>query len=125
VHIGSVIRNAEVFDFKSRRGDAVDPDSLIRTVERLFVLLREREIDIMLVGGVALLKYIEGRNTEDIDLIMDSPSLKRLPEIEVDSQDLDFARGKFEALQIDIRFARNPLFEKVRRQYATTQRFAE
>jgi hypothetical protein len=70
IHIGSVIRNAAVFNPHSRLGGAVQPDSLIQTVERLFTLLREREIEFVLVGGVALLQYIEGRNTEDIDLIM-------------------------------------------------------
>ena len=125
IHIGSVIRNAVLFDPKHWRGDAVDPESLIQTVGRLFALLREREIDLVLVGGVALLQYVEGRNTEDIDLIMALPSLKRLPEIEIVSQDLDFARGHFGALAIDILLTRNPLFEKVQRHYVTTQRFVE
>jgi hypothetical protein len=125
VHIGRVIRNAVVFDFKKWHGDAMDPDSLIQTVERLFAVLRERQIDYVLVGGVAMLQYIEGRNTEDIDLIMALPSLQRLPEIEIVSQDQDLARGKFDALQIDIRLARNPLFDRVQRNYATTQHFGE
>jgi hypothetical protein len=125
VHIGNVIRNAAVFDLKHWRGDAVDPDSLIQTVERLFALLRERQIEYVLVGGVALLQYIEGRNTEDIDLIMALPSLQRLPEIAILEQDQDFARGNFDDLQIDIRLARNPLFDKVQRRFATMQRFAE
>jgi len=103
----------------------MDPDSLIQTVERLFAVLRERKIDYVLVGGVAMLQYIEGRNTEDIDLIMALPSLQRLPEIEIVSQDRDFARGKFGALQIDILLASNPLFDKVRRSYTATRHFAE
>ena len=78
-----------------------------------------------MVGGVALLQYIEGRNTEDVDLIMAWPSLSRLPEIQVTRQDANFARGKFDELQIDIRLTRNPLFEKVRQQYATVQHFVE
>lgn len=125
VHIGKVIRNAVVLDFKNWHGDAMDPDSLIQTVERLFAVLRERQVEFVMVGGVALLQYIEGRNTEDIDLIMSLPFLNRLPEIEIVSQDQDFARGKFEALQIDILLTRNPLFDRVQRHYATTQRFVE
>jgi hypothetical protein len=79
----------------------------------------------VLVGGIALLQYIEGRNTEDIDLIMALPSLARLPEIKVASQDRDFARGQFDALQIDILLTRNPLFDQVRRNYVTRQHFVE
>ena len=125
VHIGNVIRNAVVFNFKNWRGGTMNADTLLQTVARLFAVLHERQIDYLLVGGVALLQYVEGRNTEDIDLIMALPSLKKLPEIQIASQDVNFARGKFDELQIDILLTRNPLFEKVQRKYATTQRFAE
>lgn len=125
VHIGSVIRNAVVFNFKNWRGGTMNADTLLQTVARLFAVLHERQIDYLLVGGVALLQYVEGRNTEDIDLIMALPSLKKLPEIQIASQDVNFARGKFDELQIDILLTRNPLFEKVQRNYATTQHFAE
>ena len=103
----------------------MNADTLLQTVARLFAVLHERQIDYLLVGGVALLQYVEGRNTEDIDLIMALPSLKKLPEIQIASQDVNFARGKFDELQIDILLTRNPLFEKVQRKYATTQRFVE
>jgi len=125
VHIGKVIRNAVAFKFTNWRGDTVNADSLLQTVARLFEMLRDREIEYVLVGGVALLQYIEGRNTEDIDLIMSLSSLKKLPEIEVSSQDINFARGQFNELQIDILLTHNPLFEKVRKHYTTTQRFVE
>lgn len=123
IHIGSVIRNAVVFNFKN--GGAMNADSLPGTVARLFSLLHEREIDYVLVGGIAMLQYIEGRNTEDIDLIVALPSLKKLPEIEIASQDADFARGKFEELQIDLLLTHDPLFEKVRRKYSQTRGFVE
>jgi len=125
VHIGNVIRNAVAFNFKNWRGGTMNADTLLQTVARLFAVLHERQIDYLLVGGVALLQYVEGRNTEDIDLIMALPSLKKLPEIQIASQDVNFARGKFDELQIDILLTRNPLFEKVQRKYATTQRFVE
>jgi len=125
VHIGKVIQNAIVFNFRNLSENTVNSDTLIQSVARLFALLKEREIDYLLVGGIALLQYIEGRNTEDIDLIMALSSLKKLPEIEITSQDINFARGKFGQLQIDILFTRNRLFEKVQRQYATTHHFVE
>jgi hypothetical protein len=98
---------------------------LLQDVARLFNLLHEKQTEYLLVGGIALLQYIEGRNTEDIDLIMASSLLKKLPEIEITSQDANFARGKFGELQIDILLTRNRLFERVRRHYATRQRFVE
>jgi SAM-dependent methyltransferase len=125
VHIGNVIRNALVFNFKNWRGEAVDTDALLQTVARLFALLQERQIEYLLVGDIAMLQYTEGRNTEDIDLIMSLSSLKKLPEFQTTSQDANFMRGKFNELKIDILLASNRLFEEVRRHYATTGRFAE
>lgn len=125
VHIGRVIRNAVAFNIRHWREASVNTDSLLETVNRLFAVLHERQVDYLLVGGVALLQYIEGRNTEDIDLIMALSSLTRLPEITLSHQDLNFARGEFDGLQIDILLTRNPLFETVRQHYATRQAFVE
>jgi hypothetical protein len=125
VHIGKVIQNAIVFNFRNLVENTVNSDPLIQNVAQLFTVLKERKIDYVLVGGIALLQYVEGRNTEDIDLIMALASLKKVPEIEVTSQDMNFARGQFGELQIDILLTRNRLFEKVRKHYATTQPFIE
>lgn len=100
-------------------------DTLPAQVQQLFNLLDERKVDYVLVGGVALLTYVEGRNTQDIDLIIALPALAKLPEIVVEKQDMYFARGKFCELQIDILLTKNPLFDKVRRQYSTTKQFLE
>ena len=125
VHIGNVIRNAIVFNFRNSLGGAVITDNLLQTVSRLFALLDERQIEYLLVGGIALLQYIEGRNTQDIDLIIAGSSLGKLPEIQIIEQSVDFARGQFNELQIDMLLTRNPLFDKVKRDYATTQQFVE
>ena len=103
----------------------MNSDLLIETVARFFSLLRERQIEYVLVGGIALLQYIEGRNTEDIDLIMALSSLERLPELGVESRDDDFARGKFGDLKVDVLLTSNPLFDEVRKRHTTTQRFVE
>jgi hypothetical protein len=125
VHIGNVIRNAIVFNFGNSLGGAMSTDSLLQTVARLFTLLDERQIEYLLVGGIALLQYVEGRNTQDIDLIMAVSSLEKLPEIRISEQNVDFARGQLNELQIDLLLTRNPLFDKVRREYATTRPFVE
>src|SRR4051812_33415542 len=125
VHIGRVIHEARVFDFKNWREGRVRMDDLLQTVTRLFTLLHERRIEYVLVGGVAMLQYVEGRNTADIDLIMALPSLRMLPELQITHQEAEFACGLFSDLHIDVSLARNHLFDKVRRKYATVQRFAE
>ncbi len=125
IHIGKIVQNAVAFNPRNWQGETVNTDELLQTVERLFAMLRERKIEYLLVGGVALLQYVEGRNTEDIDLIMALPSLKKLPEIEITSEDVNFVRGKFNQLQIDVLLTRNALFEKVQKDYANTRRFAE
>jgi hypothetical protein len=125
VHIGKVVRNAALFNFGPGRGGAVHGDGLIEAVSRLFHLLRERRVEHLLVGGIALLKYAEARNTGHIDLILAASSLETLPELQVEERDDDFARARFDGLQVDLLLTSNPLFEEVRQRYATTQRFVE
>jgi hypothetical protein len=94
-------------------------------VRRLFALLEQRRVDYLLVGGLALLKYVEGRNTEVVDLILAAPTLDELPEIRLESREGDFARGFLDGLQVDLLLTSNPLFSRVQAAYATTQRFVE
>jgi hypothetical protein len=123
--IGSVLRQAAIFNFKNSPEVIMKADSLLTQVEQLFNLLDSRKVDYVLVGGIALLTYVEGRNTQDIDVIMTLPSLAELPEINVESQDMYFARGKYGELQIDILLTRNPLFAKVAKEYTTTKQFMD
>lgn len=126
ISIGRVVRNAHVFNVKNWQAEErMSTDSLLEIVERLFTMLHERNVDYLLVGGIAMLQYVEGRNTEDIDLIIALSSLQILPEIEVVSQDNNFVRGEFEALQVDLLLSHNPLFEKVQKQYKSILRFQE
>ena len=100
-------------------------DSLLAQVEQLFNLLESRKVDYVLVGGIALLTYVEGRNTQDIDLIMALPSLSILPEIKIESQDMYFARGNFGELQIDILLTKHPLFAIVEKNYTIIKQFMD
>ncbi len=125
VSIGNVVRNAVVFNFRKQRENKVSGDNLLESVDRLFRLLDERAVDYLLVGGIALLQYVEGRNTEDIDLIMALSSLEDVPKIVIISRDKDFVRGRFDELQVDVLLTDNPLLALVQQQYATTQQFVE
>ena len=103
----------------------MDLHDLLLSVPRLFELLEQRDVDYTLVGGIAMLVYVQGRNTQDIDLILSADGLSRLPEIKVLDRKGHFARGTLGGLQVDLLLTDNLLFEKVRRQHTVRQRFAE
>jgi hypothetical protein len=121
--IGEIIHNGVLFDMKNWSNDAPDVNRLPETVEQLFNLLDERQIEYLLVGGVALLSYIEGRNTQDIDFILARSDLSALPEISILEENKDFARGNFDALQIDLLLTENTLFKLVHDHYTTQRQF--
>ena len=95
--------------------------NLPQAVANLFDLLDSRKVDYVLVGGIALLLYVDGRNTEDIDLIVAVPSLKQIPEITLSEKNDFFAHGNFGDLQINLLLTRNKLFEKVRQDYSVSK----
>lgn len=99
------------------------PYDFFHAIEVLFDTLTEREIRYVLVGGVALLSYVEGRNTQDIDLILARADLDALPEIGIQSEDRDFLRGTFEGLQVDLFLTQNKLFRKISQEFVTEQSF--
>lgn len=98
-------------------------EQITQIVDDLFGLLGAREIDYLLVGGIALLSYVESRNTEDIALILVVADLTRLPELEIKTQDVNFARASYRGLQVDVLLTRNPFFDYIRRTYASQREF--
>jgi len=123
--IGDVIRNAVVFNIKNWLGGMMNSDSLIQSVQDFFTVLEQRKIDYVLVGGIAILHYVEGRNTQDLDLLMTVASLEKLPELKVSSQDMYFVRATYNELQVDILLTQNPLFMKVHSQYSKVEKFLD
>jgi hypothetical protein len=123
--IGEIIYNAITFDVKNWLGAPMNSDALVQAVQDFFSMLEQRQVDYVLVGGVALLRYVTGRNTQDLDLIMALSSLKKLPELEIASEDANFVRASYGELQIDILLTTNPLFRKVQRQYSTVERLLD
>ncbi len=96
-----------------------------RDVVELFTLLGERRTPYLLVGGIAMLRYVEGRNTEDIDLLMSLTSLRQLPEISIEEQNEYFIRGRFRSVRVDVLLTANSLFAEAQQSFGTTHRFAE
>jgi len=125
VQIGNVIHNAVVFDIKNWPGGTMNSDSIIQSVQDFFTVLEKQQIDYVLAGGVAILYYVEGRNTQDIDLLMAASSLEKIPELKVSDRDSNFVRANYNALQIDVLLTQNPLFRKVHKDYSKIQRFLD
>jgi hypothetical protein len=126
VNIREVITHGLLFDPKNAEVlRAMDWDNLLKSIPQLFELLEQRGIEYVLVGGIAMLIYVPGRNTQDIDIIVSSDDLTRLSEIRIEDRKGDFIRGRLGDLQVDLLLTDNELFDQVRREHTVRQRFAE
>jgi hypothetical protein len=91
----------------------------------LFRLLQERNVKYLLVGGLAMLTYVQGRNTKDVDLLLSVEALEKLPELIIQERNEFFARANFRSVQVDLLLTTNPLFKIVQEKFAAEHRFAE
>jgi hypothetical protein len=123
--IGQVIRNAVVFNVKNWLGDRSASHDLVQTVKSLFSILEQRNIDYVLIGGVAILFYIEARNTQDLDLLMSGSSLDKLPELKISNRHAHFVRASYDQLEIDIWPTENPLFKEVHKDYSKVHKMLD
>lgn len=103
----------------------MNADSFLKSVDAFFALLEEREIEYVLVGGAALSTYVEGRNTQGVDVIMAPASLIKLLELEIIGQDAYLTYTRLGELEINVLFTLTPLFEEVRRNHSTIKHFRE
>jgi len=86
-------------------------------VADFLALLEGRRIPFVVVGGIALLQHVRGRNTEDIDLIISAPRLGDIPELSIRERTEMFAYGHFSDLRVDILFAEHPVFDLVAKKF--------
>ncbi len=91
-------------------------------VRSLFAALHAASIDYLLVGGVALLSYVEGRNTQDIDLIIEAETAKAF-DWNARIRDRNFGAANYQGLQVDLLLTSNPLFAHVWQHERTTITF--
>jgi hypothetical protein len=122
VGIGEILQNGIVFDVKNW-GTTVETEELFEAVEALFSTLESRQIEYLLAGGIAMLSYVEGRNTQDIDFIFSADALSSLPELVIIEENRDFARGLFGSLKVDLWLTKNRLFKYVNQKYAVEKQF--
>jgi hypothetical protein len=126
VNVGRVLHDAAIFDFSRHRSHEsfVNAANIPAEVEAFFELLEQRAVDFLLVGGLAMLAHVHGRNTDDIDLVISTPDQQRLePEVKVIEREPFFAQAQFRGLRIDFLAAENPLFDFVARNYSEAREF--
>lgn len=119
VDIAAVLHDARLGDLMVLREEKVPYGDLFARVTELLDLLERRKVDYVLVGGIAILQYVGGRNTRDIDLVMAVKDLTHLPELQVTYRAGDFVRSDFHGITVDILFTKNKLFDLVRRRHTT------
>jgi hypothetical protein len=107
--IDEIVQNAHAFDPRASKTNDLRP-----AVEALFDELEGTGVDYVLVGEVALLSYLEGRNTQDIHLIVSPGDLGKVP-WDAQAQDADFARASFRGVRVDLLLRSNALFDEVAR----------
>jgi hypothetical protein len=91
----------------------------------LFRLLAERRVKYLLVGGLAMLTYVKGHNTKDVDLLLSLEASHKIPELEISNRQDFFARAQFRSVQVDLLFTFNPLFKTVAEKFGAVHSFAE
>lgn len=123
VTIGAVIRHGRIFDPKNRDNSRVD--ELPGNVMELLGELEERAIPYAIAGAIAVLSYVEGRNTQDLDILLRPADLARIPGLEVLERNADFAGCRFGALQVDALLTSNQLFRDVLEHHRVRRMFEE
>ncbi len=122
--IAEIIQNGLAFDVKNW-DSTMEFGDLLAAVDSLFTTLEDRQIEYLLVGGIAMLSYVEGRNTQDIDFILSKQALANLPELVILEENRDFIRGSFGSLQVDLLLTQNELFELINQRYAVQKQFGD
>lgn len=129
VNISRVLQGAAVFDFQrhSSHESFMDASNISREAEELFELLETRGVPYLLVGGLAMLTHVRGRNTDDVDLIIAAPDQRRLePEVmlaEPPAKGSPFALGRYKQLRVDYLDAGAAIFRWVLQRHGERRRF--
>jgi len=125
VDIARVLHDARLGDLRTLTEPRAPFDALAAPSRRLFQELADRKIDYLLVGGMAMLQYVGGRNTRDIDVIIALPDLESLPGLIVLSHDGDFARADYDGVQVAALLVTNSLFRLVKAEFASRHLYGD
>lgn len=117
--MGAILRDALFHEFESNMNE----EALLAQTERLIRALAEEGIPHVLVGGLALLQYVDGRNTRDIDLIFALEDLPRIPDFILREKNEWFGTGDCGPLRVDLLFTKNPLFAEIAKHHSAPRSF--
>lgn len=117
--LAGVIRDAVL----SAPHATMNEESLLEATRDFISLLEKENIPHVLVGGLAVLQHIEGRNTRDIDLIIAVEDLDRLPDLVLRESNEWFGSGDVGPLRIDFLYTVNPFFAHVAEHHAEERGF--
>jgi hypothetical protein len=122
--IGEVLLKGNVFKFRPQTADeTMTPESIPALVDELLDALVDSRVDCMIVGGIALLQFIEGRNTEDLDFIIASSDLGKVPGLSVKEKRDWFWLCNFKGLRVDALLTDNKLFKLARKDFSAERDF--
>jgi hypothetical protein len=105
-----------------REGPEVSAASAIMLQDtlELFRALRERKVDYVIVGELAMSAYLADRFTKNADLLMSVDLPKCVPEMQIQERTDFFCFGRFRGIQVVAYSTANPFFEAIRLQFVTT-----
>ena len=126
VDIAEVLTNGIAFDPKNwRHGHVNDLADIPQAVAHLFDRIGEQHLRATLVRGVALLNYIAGRNTQDVDLIMALEDATRVDGLMVREHAGYFVWAEFEGLRVDLLLPDCAIHRVVQDRFTHSLRYGE
>lgn len=128
VSIKEIIYAANAFNIQNWTGDyKMNFDNLPKSVDEFLKLLSRNEIEIVIVGGIALLSYMQDRNTQDLDLIISPADFRKISaSLKVIEADDDFANCEtFDGLKVDFLFTDNAIFNYVKKAFCQKRIYRE
>lgn len=117
-----VLYHGIAFDLKNWDKPIV-PHHVAAAGEQLLDALDALGADYTLVGGLALLSYVDGRNTQDIDVIARVEDLREIAEFELQEVNEGFAQGTFRGLRVEILRREQPVFDLVASEFSERRSF--
>lgn len=120
--IAEILYHGIAFDPKNW-GNGVVPEDAAAGGEKLLDVLDQSGIDYTLVGGLALLTYFEGRNTQDIDLIARLEDLQGISGFTTEAVNDLFAKCRYRGLRVDVLRRESPVFKMVAEKFVEKRKF--
>ena len=108
-------------------GQKMNSDNLPKSVDNFLKLLSKHNIEIVIVGGIALRYFVKTRNTEDLDLIISKANFQKIsPSLKTLEADDDFANCEtFDGLKVDFLFTDNAIFNYVKKGFSQKMTYQE